>query len=191
MRAPCFILVALMSGLVLVAALFFYSNATIDVSPTGSDTEEVIVMTLELTSPAFSEGEAIPCTGEDVSPALAWTGVPEGTQSIALIMDDPDAPGRTWDHWVIYNLPPDTTRLPEAIRSDGDLPAGAVHGRNSWNRNDYGGPCPPSGTHRYFFKLYALDAMLDLPPGAAKQALLDAMAGHILAETQLMGTYQK
>ncbi|MBP8973958.1 MAG: YbhB/YbcL family Raf kinase inhibitor-like protein [Anaerolineae bacterium] len=152
-------------------------------------------MTLELTSTAFSEGQPIParytCAGEDISLPLAWRGAPPGTQSFALIMDDPDAPGRTWVHWVVFNLPASATGLPAAIRSDGDLPGGALHGQNSWRRNDYGGPCPPSGTHRYFFKLYALDAMLDLSPGATKQQVLDALAGHVLAEGQLMGTYKK
>lgn len=158
-------------------------------------TEEVRAMTLELTSIAFSEGQPIParytCTGEDISPPLAWRGAPPGTQSFALIMDDPDAPGRTWVHWVVFNLPASATGLPAAIRSDGDLPGEAVHGQNSWRRNDYGGPCPPSGTHRYFFKLYALDTTLDLAPGATKQQVLDALAGHVLAEGQLMGTYKK
>ncbi len=158
-------------------------------------TEEVPAMTIELTSTAFSEGRPIParytCTGEDISPPLAWRGAPSGTQSFALIMDDPDAPGRTWVHWVVINLPATATGLPAAIRSNGDLPGEAVHGQNSWRRNDYGGPCPPSGTHRYFFKLYALDTALDLAPGATKQQVLDALAGHVLAEGQLMGTYKK
>ncbi|MEP0762438.1 MAG: YbhB/YbcL family Raf kinase inhibitor-like protein [Chloroflexota bacterium] len=152
-------------------------------------------MTLELTSTAFSEGQPIParytCTGEDISPPLAWRGAPPGTQSFALIMDDPDAPGRTWVHWVVFNLPAEATGLPAAIHSDGDLPGEAVHGQNSWRRNDYGGPCPPSGTHRYFFKLYALDTTLDLAPGATKQQVLDALAGHVLAEGQVMGTYRR
>lgn len=106
-------------------------------------------------------------------------------------MDDPDAPGGTFVHWVVYNLPASVTSLPEGIRSDRDLPQGAVHGQNSWGSNSYGGPCPPSGTHRYFFTLYALDRRLDLAPGATKEALLRAMTGHILAQAQLMGTYQR
>ncbi|GIV81089.1 MAG: hypothetical protein KatS3mg051_0443 [Anaerolineae bacterium] len=157
--------------------------------------EESPAMTLELSSSAFAEGQPIParytCTGEDISPPLAWRGAPAGTQSFALIMDDPDAPRGTWVHWVVYNLPAGVTALPEAIRSDRDLPGGAVHGQNSWRRNDYGGPCPPSGTHRYFFKLYALDTALNLSPGATKEALLQAMEGHILAQGQLMGTYKR
>ena len=152
-------------------------------------------MTLELTSTAFSEGQPIParytCTGEDISPPLAWRGAPPGTQNFALIMDDPDAPGRTWVHWVVFNLSASTTGLPAAIRADDDLPGGALHGQNSWRRSDYGGPCPPSGTHRYFFKLYALDTTLDLARGATKEQVLDALAGHVLAEGQLMGTYKR
>ena len=162
---------------------------------TSPATEEVPAMTLELTSAAFREGQPIParytCTGEDISPPLAWRGAPPGTQSFALIMDDPDAPGRTWVHWVVFNLAADTTALPAAIRSDDDLPGEAAHGQNSWRRSDYGGPCPPSGTHRYFFKLYALDTTLDLAPGATRQQVLDALAGHVLAEGQVMGTYKK
>ena len=157
--------------------------------------EEEPTMVLHLTSSAFREGEPIPvrytCAGEDISPELHWSGTPTGTASFALIMDDPDAPRRTWDHWVVYNLPADTIALPEAIEADIDLPGNAIHGTNSWRRRDYGGPCPPSGTHRYFFKLFALDTILDLGPGAAKADLLDAMAGHVLAEAQLMGTFQQ
>ena len=164
-------------------------------TPLPATTEEVPAMTLELTSTAFSEGQPIParytCTGEDISPPLAWRGAPPGTQSFALIMDDPDAPGRTWVHWVVFNLPASATGLPAAIRSDGDLPGEAVHGQNSWRRNDYGGPCPPSGTHRYFFKVYALDTALDLARGATKEQVLTALAGHVLAEGQLMGTYRR
>ncbi|MFS8866707.1 YbhB/YbcL family Raf kinase inhibitor-like protein [Synechococcus sp. H65.1] len=152
-------------------------------------------MTLQLASSAFAPSEPIPsrytCEGEDLSPPLTWSGAPVGTQSFALIMDDPDAPRGTFVHWVVYNLPASVTSLPEGIRSDSDLPQGAVHGQNSWGRNSYGGPCPPSGTHRYFFTLYALDSQLALAPGATKEALLQAMEGHILAQAQLMGTYQK
>ena len=152
-------------------------------------------MSLQITSPTFAEEDAIPavytCTGDNISPELAWSGAPEGTQSFALIMDDPDAPGNTWVHWVAFNLPTDAVGLPENVMSDDDLPGDAVHGSNSWRRNDYGGPCPPSGTHRYFFKLYALDVVLDLEAGASKDDVLAAMDGHVLAEAQLMGTYEK
>ncbi len=157
--------------------------------------EEVAEMTLELTSGAFAEGNAIPtrysCQGEDMSPPLAWQGAPAATQSFALIMDDPDAPGQTWVHWIVYNLPATTHALPEGVTAGTALSGNAAQGRNSWGRNDYGGPCPPSGTHRYFFKLYALDSVLELPTGASKDDVLHAMEGHILAETQLMGTYRK
>ncbi|ABD00381.1 putative phosphatidylethanolamine-binding protein [Synechococcus sp. JA-3-3Ab] len=153
------------------------------------------IMALQLTSSAFSHSESIPsrytCDGEDLSPPLAWSGAPSETQSFALIMDDPDAPRGTFVHWVVYNLPTSVSSLPEGIRGDADLPQGAVHGQNSWGRNDYGGPCPPSGTHRYFFTLYALDRQLSLAAGATKEALLQAMEGHLLAQAQLMGTYQR
>jgi len=145
---------------------------------------------LTLTSPAFSEGEPIParysCDGEDVPPGLTWQDVPTGVESYALIMDDPDAPGRIWVHWVVYNIPADVRALPDG---DGD-PVG-VQGENSWGDPGYGGPCPPGGEHRYFFKLYALDTELDLEAGADKEALLAAMEGHVLAEGQLMGRYER
>ena len=149
---------------------------------------------MKITSTAFSEGEMIPkeytCDGQDISPPLAWTGVPAGTKSLALIADDPDAPVGTWVHWVAFNIPPDVTELPEAIPTDA-LPTGGTHGTNSWRRPGYGGPCPPGGTHRYFFKLYALDTELALKAGASKKDVEKAMKGHILAEAQLMGKYKR
>ena len=152
-------------------------------------------MAFELTSSAFSEGEHIPqkysCDGEDISPALEWSDPPEGTQSFALIADDPDAPVGTWVHWVLYNLPAETLVLPEAMPGDSELADGSRHGHNSWGRPGYGGPCPPGGTHRYFFKLYALDTVLDLAAGADKEQLLKAMEGHILAQTETMGRYSR
>ncbi len=152
-------------------------------------------MSIQVTSTAFSQGESIPvqytCQGQNISPPLAWGDPPAGTQSLALIMDDPDAPVGTWVHWVLYNLPPEARTLPEAVSAEAQLQDGSLHGHNSWNRSGYGGPCPPSGTHRYFFKLYALDTMLDLKPGADKWQLLEAMQGHILAQGELMGTYAK
>ena len=150
---------------------------------------------MELKSSAFSQGEAIPskytCDGEDVSPPLAWTEPPPGTKSLALISDDPDAPVGTWVHWVVYNLPPSTRQLPEAFPTDGQLPDGTRQGKTDFGRTGYGGPCPPSGTHRYFFKLFSLDATLSLPPGSTAKQLENAMQGHILAEAQLMGTYRR
>lgn len=151
-------------------------------------------MSIELSSPAFADGDAIPakysCDGEDVSPPLQWRNVPQGAQSLALIMDDPDAPRGTWVHWVLYDIPPETGELPENVAPDDFLPGGS-QGNSSWNRIGYGGPCPPGGSHRYFFKLYALDALLNLDPGATKEQLLAAMEGHILAQGELMGTYAR
>ncbi len=152
-------------------------------------------MTLQLTSSAFSVGELIPlkytCDGEDFSPPLAWNDPPPGTKSFALICDDPDAPGRTWVHWVRYNIPADARDLAENQPNDAHLPDGSLNGTNSWKRLGYGGPCPPRGVHHYYFKLYALDTMLDLPAGATKEQLLDAMLKHIVTDTELMGVYQR
>lgn len=151
-------------------------------------------MTIPITSTAFSEGKTIPkkytCSGENVSPPLAWTTPPAGTKSMALICDDPDAPVGTWVHWVIYDLPPDTVTLGENASKSGALPDGAKQGVNDFKKSGYGGPCPPPGKpHRYFFKLYALDAVLNLPAGATKSDLLKAMNGHVLAGGQLMGIF--
>lgn len=151
-------------------------------------------MAFELTSTAFVHGDPIPmkytCDGDDISPPLQWSEPPPGTQSFALIVDDPDARG-TWDHWLIFNLPAGTLTLLEAVPTEGDLPDGSKQGRNSWQKLGYGGPCPPRGPHRYYFKLYALDAMLDLVAGAIKEQLLQGMEGHILAQTDLMGKYTR
>ena len=148
-------------------------------------------MAFEITSPAFSAGQMIPakytCDGQDISPPLRWGDAPQGTQSFALIADDPDAPRGTWVHWVLFNLPAETHELPEKAVP----PAGSQQGKNSWGRVGYGGPCPPSGTHRYFFKLYALDTTLNLAAGAGKEQLLRAMTGHILAETEIIGAYRR
>ena len=152
---------------------------------------------LEITSPAFKEGEMIPklytCQGKDGSPPLKVASVVKESRSLVLIMDDPDAPGRTWVHWVLFNLPPDTTSISEAIPAQPTLSNGAVHGANSWGKKKigYGGPCPPSGTHRYYFKIYALDTKLDLKPGATKDQVEKAMKGHVIAEGQFMGKYKK
>jgi len=150
---------------------------------------------MNLTSSAFTEGNMIPvkytCDGEDVSPPLVWSGVPAGTKALALICDDPDAPVGTWVHWVLFNLPPDSMGLPEGVPAVKTLENGGVHGKNSWRRVGYGGPCPPSGTHRYFFKLYALDQPLTLTSSATAKHVRAAMQGHILAEAQLMGRYKR
>lgn len=153
-------------------------------------------MKLHLTTTAFAAGQPIPdphaFENKDLSPALQWSGVPPAAKSLALICDDPDAPMGTWVHWVIYDLPPAATGLAEGVPELPELPNGARQGVNDYKRIGYGGPCPPPGpAHRYFFKLYALDTMTALKPGATKQDLLKAMAGHVLAEGQLMGTYQQ
>ncbi|MBI4342190.1 MAG: YbhB/YbcL family Raf kinase inhibitor-like protein [Candidatus Omnitrophica bacterium] len=152
-------------------------------------------MTFALTSPAFAQGQPIParytCDGEDVSPPLAWTEPPAGTQSFALISDDPDAPAGTWVHWVLYNLPVDARTLSEGVPPTPELPDGARQGVTDFQRPGYGGPCPPGGTHRYFFKLYALKSRLELPPRATKVQLEAAMQGCILGMTELMGTYRR
>jgi Raf kinase inhibitor-like YbhB/YbcL family protein len=154
-------------------------------------------MSLELTSDVFVNGQSIPakyaCTGRNISPALAWTEPPSGTQSFALIMDDPDAPMGTWVHWVLFNIPADVRNLQEDLPVTGKNvdPNAIFVGKNSSNNIGYDGPCPPSGTHRYFFKLYALDTTISLLPGATKEQVLREMEGHILAQGELMGTFSK
>jgi Raf kinase inhibitor-like YbhB/YbcL family protein len=155
-------------------------------------------MSLSLSSPAFAHGAGIPpaftCEGQDLSPPLSWSGVPSGAKSLALIVDDPDAPDpaapqRTWVHWVLYNLPPDSSGIGQGVASR-DLPAGTRVGRNDWGRAGYGGPCPPIGRHRYFHKLYALDTVLPDLGKADKAALEKAMHGHVIDKAELVGTYQ-
>lgn len=152
-------------------------------------------MEIRITSTAFREGGMIPkrhtCDGTNVSPPLAWTSVPNDTKSFALIYDDPDAPMGTWVHWVLFNLPANVKELSENIQSQKTFANGAKQGKNDFGKIGYGGPCPPSGTHRYYFKLYALDIMINLEAGATKKQLLKAMQGHILAEGQLMGKYKR
>jgi Raf kinase inhibitor-like YbhB/YbcL family protein len=150
---------------------------------------------MEISSTAFAHEGMIPekytCDGPDISPPLAWRGIPEGTASLALICDDPDAPVGTWVHWVVYDMPPDLAGLDEDLPPDETLENGARQGLTDFRRTGYGGPCPPGGTHRYFFKLYALDKVLNLEPGKTKEQLLEAMEGHILAESRLMGKYKR
>ncbi len=152
-------------------------------------------MELKLTSSAFKDGEMIPpkytCDGENISPPLNWSGIPEGTKSLALINDDPDAPVGDWVHWIVFNIPPNTKELKESASNKKLLPKGAIEGLNDWNRIGYGGPCPPSGIHRYFFKLYALDCELSLKQGATKKQLLEAIKGHVLSQAELIGKYQR
>lgn len=165
---------------------------------TGPD-EEGASMEMVITSPAFTDGGAIPrhytCQGEDVSPPLAWSGVPDGARSLVLIVDDPDAPDparpkMTWVHWVLYDLPPSAIGLGENV-APSELPSGTRQGVNDWKRPGYGGPCPPVGRHRYFFKLYALDTALGDLDHPTKADVERAMHGNVLTEAVLMGTYQK
>jgi len=176
-RKVCYLLMALI-------LLFLWQNPEM---VGGSEIQ------INVKSTAFEEGGMIPkpytCDGTDISPPLAWTGIPEATKSIALICDDPDAPRGTWVHWVLFNLPPDTKNLPENIPPQKRLENGAIHGINDFRKIGYGGPSPPSGTHRYYFKVYALDTEIDLKPGITKKKLLKTMKGHVLAEGQLMGKY--
>lgn len=156
-------------------------------------------MSLTLTSAAFQHNGLIPlrhtCDGFDLSPPLAWSGVPAGAQSLVLIIDDPDAPdpaapAMTWVHWLLYNLPPQTHALPEGVAVK-NLPAGTLPGLNDWRRTGYGGPCPPMGRHRYFHKLFALDTRLPDLKEPSKAALEKAMQGHVLAQAELVGLYQR
>jgi Raf kinase inhibitor-like YbhB/YbcL family protein len=151
--------------------------------------------TMNIQSSAFREGAFIPqkysCDGDDISPPLSWSGIPEKTKSLALICDDPDAPMGTWVHWVLFNLPAGSQSLPEHVAATKILDNGARQGKNDFGNIGYGGPCPPGGTHRYYFKLYALDKMLDAEAGITKAQLLKATEGHVIAEAQWMGRYKR
>lgn len=150
---------------------------------------------MELKSQAFQPGDLIPakytCDGQDISPPLTWSDPPAGTKSFALISDDPDAPVGTWVHWVIWNIPASARSLEENLPKKDSLPNGAKQGTTDFRRIGYGGPCPPSGTHRYFFKLYALDTTLNLPAATTKKDLEKAMQGHILVQAELIGKYRR
>jgi Raf kinase inhibitor-like YbhB/YbcL family protein len=179
--------------LLLLAAVLFGCEAR---KPAEGMKEKGKKMEIKVTSPAFAEGEMIPAEytadGRNISPPLEWSPGPEGTKSFALINDDPDAPMGTWVHWVVYNIGPDVTSLEENVLPEEILTNGAMQGTTDFGRIGYGGPAPPSGTHRYFFKVYALDTMLDdLPTGATKSQVEQAMNGHVLAEGQLMGKYSR
>lgn len=156
-------------------------------------------MSLAFNSSAFQDGAEIPsrhtCDGQDISPPLSWSGVPADAKSLVLIVDDPDAPDpaapqRTWTHWLLYNIPPETSGLPEGVTPQ-DLPPGTKHGNNDWHRSGYGGPCPPIGRHRYFHKLYALDIMLTDLGTPDKAHLEKAMQGHVVAQAHMVGLYQR
>jgi hypothetical protein len=166
-------------------------------SATVSDQEKIMALTLR--SSAYADGDSIParftCVGDDISPPLEWSGVPEGTRSLVLLIDDPDAPDpkapqTIWVHWVVFNIPPETPGLPEDA-SRGGLPPGTLNGLNDWNKAGYGGPCPPVGRHRYVHKLYALDTLLEGLHNPVKAEIESAMQGHILDESTLVATYQK
>jgi Raf kinase inhibitor-like YbhB/YbcL family protein len=153
-------------------------------------------MTFTLTSPVFASGDSIPnpytCQGADISPALTWSGQSIQAMSLALVVDDPDAPAGTWVHWLIWNIPATTNLLPENISKQERLGTGAMQGRNDFGKVGYNGPCPPPGhTHRYFFRLYALDVKLTLAPGTKRKELDAAMEGHILAQAEYMGTFSR
>lgn len=182
MKNLAIVLTGLVS-MVFISVLIGCKDQEPALSPEGE-----VDMSIQIQSSAFNEGDTIPrlytCDDKNVSPPLSWTGVPSDTVSLALIMDDPDAPSGTWVHWVLYNLSPEMTGLEQGISGNG------IDGKNDFNRTGYGGPCPPRGsTHRYFIKLYALDTRLDLKAGATKAQVESLMRNHILAQGQLMGKY--
>jgi len=188
------------AGLLLVAGVLPATLSSCRQEPSRKTPGKEPTMKIKVTSPAFADAQPIPARytgdGKDISPPLAWAGLPEGTKELALIVDDPDAPRpQPWVHWIVYRIPAGTTGLAEAIPAAKEVPglAGALQGRNSWGTVGYRGPAPPSGhgVHHYHFKLYALDTQLDLDAGADKAALLAAMQGHVLGEGKLVGTYKR
>ncbi len=185
-------------SLILIFIIFLYScqKKNPEIMPEKQTTKQEGRKTeMKITSSSFKEGELIPskytCDGEDISPQLSWTGSPENTKSFALISDDPDAPMGVWVHWVIYNIPSTESGLTENIPKNKILENGTKQGMSDFRKIGYGGPCPPDGTHRYYFKLYALDIMLDKDAGLTKKELLNVIEGHILSEAQLIGKYKK
>jgi Raf kinase inhibitor-like YbhB/YbcL family protein len=168
---------------------------TTTLNPPTAESPQSATVATKLTSRAFTEGQLIPrqytCDGINISPPLEWSGISKSAKTIAIIADDPDAPAGTWVHWVVYNLPADTIGMVENLPSTDDLKGGGLQGKNDFEKIGYGGPCPPSGTHRYFFKLYALDNELPLKAGATKSEVEKAMSGHVLGQTQLIGTYHR
>jgi Raf kinase inhibitor-like YbhB/YbcL family protein len=173
-----------------LAGTMIVSSCSAEKTPAGAKS-----MTITVTSSAFQQGSSIPsqytCDGSDISPPLAWQGVPPGAKSIALIGDDPDAPIGTWVHWVCYDIPPAVESLAQNMPKTDTLQGGGKQGLTDFRSIGYGGPCPPSGTHRYFFKVFALDILLNLPAGKTKKDIEKAMKGHILAQGELMGTYSR
>lgn len=175
--------------------VLFLAGMLLSSFPVFGQTEDAMAQKIKVWSSAFGDGEGLPsdftCDGAGMSPSLEWSGVPSDTGSLVVIADDPDAPGGDWVHWLVYDLPPSLTQLVAGIPEGGRLSGGGSQGRNDFGALGYGGPCPPSGTHRYFFKVYALNGMLHLKPGVTKKELLTAMQGHVLAEGRLMGTYAR
>ena len=187
---------ALIVSVALITAGCASGASTATTAPAATVTDAgAQTMTLQVISTAFASGKTIPvkytCDGQKVSVPLTWGEPPANASSFALIVDDPDAPGRTYVHWVLYNIPSSSRGLPEGVLATATLPDGSRNGKNSAGQSGYMGPCPPSGTHRYYFKLYALDTMLQLAPGANKEQLLAAMKDHIVAQGELMGTYSR
>lgn len=185
-----------MNARIILFALALFAGMFTVRGSDGTGTEKERIMSLQLMSSAFADGKTISIKysgqGEDISPPLSWSGAPAGTRSFALIVEDPDAPLMTFTHWVIFNLPPGKTSLPENVAKSEELPDGSRQGKNSFQRTGYSGPMPPTKKpHRYYFKIFALDSFLDLDSRATKKELLQAMDGHILAEGQLIGIYQK
>jgi len=182
-----------LTGTLILTLLFLpFVNTDLDMH---QKKQKEIKMDFKLFSASFTEGELIPgkytCDGENVSPPLNWTNPPAAVKSFALIVDDPDAPIGDWVHWIVFNIPKDVNELKENASLKKLLPQGSVEGLNDFRKNNYGGPCPPSGTHRYFFKFYALDNLLSLKESTTKKQLLEAMKGHILVQASLMGIYKR
>ena len=191
------LLVLAVSAVALALALGGCGGGEDNTQDKGDEAAEDAEFTI--TSTSFTEGGPIPstytCEGEDVSPPLGWSGIPEDAYSMVLIVDDPDAPDpdapkTTWVHWVLYNISADTSALPEGVESQ-ELPSGTLQGLNDWQRTGYGGPCPPTGRHRYFFKLYALDTVLTGLEEPTKAEVEAAMEGHVIGQAELVGTYEK
>ncbi|MBI2488022.1 MAG: YbhB/YbcL family Raf kinase inhibitor-like protein [Deltaproteobacteria bacterium] len=185
----------MLKNLCLLLGIFFFLSLYSFQSEGQPSSEAKTENKIDIKSTVFEEGGMIPrqytCDGKNVSPPLKWSFVPEGTKSLALIVDDPDAPVGVWVHWVLFDLPPDTKELNENIPAQETLTDGAKQGKNDFGKIGYGGPCPPDDTHRYFFNLYALDVEINLQPGITKGELLKAMEGHILAQGELMGRYKR
>jgi len=184
-----------MGGAFLVLMFLGCANRQPIAQPPAANTPKEDKVEIKLTSASFKEGQPIPrtytCDGVNISPPLEWGGVAKTAKTLAIVVDDPDAPGGTWVHWVLYNLPADNIGLVENLPATEKLAAGGFQGTNDFEKIGYGGPCPPSGTHHYFFKIYALDSELPLKAGATRAEVMKAMAGHIVLQGQLMGTYRR